>query len=113
MRVAELRRERRERDAEGARAAILRAAEEAFTRDGFSGARVDDIALAAGYNKALIFHYFDGKLGLYRALVARIKQENATRITDLMLRYLNELNRNTGVEDNRTVQRDSKAIAWE
>jgi TetR/AcrR family transcriptional regulator len=87
MRVAELRRERRERDAEGAREAILRAAEEAFTRDGFSGARVDDIALAAGYNKALIFHYFDDKLGLYRALVARIKLQNTARITDLMHRY--------------------------
>ena len=34
-------------------------------------------------------------------------------IPDLMLRYLNELNRNTGGEDNRTVQRDCKAIAWE
>ena len=34
-------------------------------------------------------------------------------IPDLMLRYLNELNRNTGGEDNRTVQRDCKVIAWE
>jgi HEAT repeat protein len=34
-------------------------------------------------------------------------------IPDLMLRYLNELNRNTGGEDNRTVQRDCKAVAWE
>ena len=34
-------------------------------------------------------------------------------IPDLMLRYLNELNRNTGGEDNRTVQRDCKAMAWE
>ena len=34
-------------------------------------------------------------------------------IPDLMLRYLNELNRNTGGQNNRTVQRDCKAIAWE
>ena len=27
-----------------------------------------------GYNKALIFHYFDDKLGLYRALMLRTKQ---------------------------------------
>ena len=64
----------RERDAEAARDAILGAAKEIFARDGFSGARVDDIARQAGYNKALIFHYFDDKLGLYRALMLRTKQ---------------------------------------
>ncbi len=34
-------------------------------------------------------------------------------IPDLMLRYLNELNRNVGGEDNVVVQRDAKVIAWE
>lgn len=36
-------------------------------------------------------------------------------VPDLMLRYLNELNRDaaTGQPDNRTVHRDSKIIAWE
>jgi TetR/AcrR family transcriptional regulator len=87
MLAAERKRERRERDAEGAREALLRAAEDVFARDGFSGARVEDIALAAGYNKALIFHYFGDKLGLYQTLVARIKQQNGERIGDLMRRY--------------------------
>jgi TetR/AcrR family transcriptional regulator len=64
----------RERDAETAREALLDAAQEIFARDGFSGARVDDIAQRAGYNKAMIFHYFDDKLGLYRALMLRTKQ---------------------------------------
>ena len=45
----------RGRDAEAAREAILNAAQEIFARDGFSGARVDDIAHHAGYNKALTF----------------------------------------------------------
>ena len=45
----------RERDAETAREALLDAAQEIFARDGFSGARVDDIAQRAGYNKALAF----------------------------------------------------------
>lgn len=69
-----LQRAGRERDAEAAREAILNAAQEIFARDGFSGARVDDIARTAGYNKALIFHYFDDKLGLYRALMSRTKE---------------------------------------
>jgi DNA-binding transcriptional regulator YbjK len=43
----------RGRDAETAREAILCAAQEIFARDGFSGARVDDIAHQSGYNKAL------------------------------------------------------------
>jgi TetR/AcrR family transcriptional regulator len=69
-----LQRAGRERDADAAREAILNAAQEIFARDGFSGARVDDIARHAGYNKALIFHYFDDKLGLYRALMSRTKE---------------------------------------
>jgi len=40
-----LQRTGRGRDAETAREATLNAAEEVFARDGFSGARVDDIAL--------------------------------------------------------------------
>lgn len=69
-----LQRAGRERDADAAREAILNAAQEIFARDGFSGARVDDIARTAGYNKALIFHYFDDKLGLYRTLMSRTKE---------------------------------------
>jgi AcrR family transcriptional regulator len=64
----------RPRGAEAAREAILDAAAAIFARDGFSGARVDEIAAAAGYNKALIFHYFDDKLGLYRAQMSRTKE---------------------------------------
>jgi HEAT repeat protein len=39
--------------------------------------------------------------------------EMAKTIPDLMLRYLNEINRNIGELDNRTVQRNCKAVAWE
>jgi TetR/AcrR family transcriptional regulator len=72
----------RGRDAETAREAILCAAQEIFARDGFSGARVDDIAHQSGYNKALIFHYFDDKLGLYRALMLRTKQHLFARFEE-------------------------------
>ena len=64
----------RERDAEVAREAILEAAEEVFAREGFAGARIDAIGAEAGYNKSLIFHYFGGKEGLYRAVIARLKR---------------------------------------
>jgi len=62
-------REGRERNAPRARAAILAAAEEMFALDGFSGARIDRIAEASGYNKSLLFQYFVDKAGLYRAVL--------------------------------------------
>src|SRR5258708_13050008 len=58
-------------DAEGARRAILNAAEEVFAQHGFDGARIDAIAKAAGYNKSLIFQYFGDKLGLYAEMIRR------------------------------------------
>jgi TetR/AcrR family transcriptional regulator len=66
---------RRERDAEGARLAILDAAEEIFAANGFDGARIDAIAAASGYNKSLIFHYFEDKLGLYAEVIRRADNE--------------------------------------
>jgi TetR/AcrR family transcriptional regulator len=62
-------------DAEGAREAILNAAEKVFAEHGFDGARIDAIAEAAGYNKSLIFHYYDDKLGLYAELIRRADRE--------------------------------------
>ncbi|MGH2514312.1 MAG: TetR/AcrR family transcriptional regulator [Ktedonobacterales bacterium] len=61
----------RSRDPEAAREAFLSAAEAIFARAGFDGARVEEIAARAGYNKALLFHYFGDKLGLYQAVVTR------------------------------------------
>jgi TetR/AcrR family transcriptional regulator len=62
-------------DAEGAREAILNAAEEVFAEHGFDGARVDAIAAASGYNKSLIFQYYGDKLHLYEAVVRRADAE--------------------------------------
>lgn len=87
MREAERRRQVRERDAEVAREAILRAARDIFAARGFSGARVDDIAEAAGYNKALIFHYFSDKLGLYQTLVGRMKSDMLGRFSTYLSQF--------------------------
>jgi TetR/AcrR family transcriptional regulator len=62
-------------DAEATREAILDAAEELFAKHGFDGARIDDIAEKSGYNKSLIFQYFDDKLGLYAAVVRRADEQ--------------------------------------
>jgi TetR/AcrR family transcriptional regulator len=62
-------------DAAGAREAILNAAEAVFAEHGFDGARIDAIAARSGYNKSLIFQYFDDKLGLYAEVLKRADRE--------------------------------------
>ena len=57
----------RRRDPEGAKAAILQAALEEFSRHGHSGARVDRIAKHAGVSKPLIYDYFGDKDAIYAA----------------------------------------------
>ena len=61
----------RTHDAEGAREAILNAAEKTFAEHGFDGARIDVIAKESGYNKSLIFQYYGDKLALYGAVIRR------------------------------------------
>lgn len=65
----------RAHDAKGARETILNAAEVVFAEHGFDGARIDAIAQASGYNKSLIFQYFDDKLGLYTEVNKRIDRD--------------------------------------
>ncbi|MBI4541681.1 MAG: TetR/AcrR family transcriptional regulator [Gemmatimonadetes bacterium] len=54
------------------RAEILAASESEFGVFGYSGARMNRIAAAAGVNKQLLFHYFASKEGLFNAAVSSI-----------------------------------------
>ena len=74
----------RAHNAVGAREAILNAAEKVFAEHGFDGARIDVIAVESGYNKSLLFQYFDDKLGLYAEIVKRADRE----MTELQKRIL-------------------------
>lgn len=56
----------------GAMAAILAAAEHVFARRGFHGARMAEIAAAAGLPKANLHYYFGTKDRLYRAVLEDI-----------------------------------------
>lgn len=49
------------------RARILEAALKEFSAKGLAGARTEQIAAAAGVNKALLYYYFEGKEKLYLA----------------------------------------------
>jgi AcrR family transcriptional regulator len=57
------------------RAAVFAAAADAFSRRGFDGVVVDDIARAAGVNKAMIYYHFTDKLALYRDIVCEMLRD--------------------------------------
>src|SRR5581483_12323263 len=50
---------------------ILDAALKEFAAKGFAGARVDVIARRARINKRMLYHYFEDKEGLFRAVLRR------------------------------------------
>lgn len=51
---------------------ILKAAEEEFSENGLSAARVDSIAQKAGVNKQLIYAHFSNKENLYSVLLEKV-----------------------------------------
>ncbi|MGH9598254.1 MAG: TetR/AcrR family transcriptional regulator [Terracidiphilus sp.] len=55
-----------------ARTRILDAALQEFSANGLAGARMDQIAAAAGVNKALIYYYFESKETLYLAALEMV-----------------------------------------
>lgn len=59
----------RPRDPERTKRDILVAAREEFVEHGLDGARVDRIALRAGANKRLLYHYVGNKEALYRRVL--------------------------------------------
>lgn len=88
------------RDAERTKAAILRAARDEFSEQGFNGARVDAVAARAKANKRLLYHYFGNKEALYLAVLLdaykeirrgerelRISQYDPVEAVDRVIRF--------------------------
>ena len=63
------------------RDAVFQAAARLFSARGFDGVSVDDIADAAGVNKAMIYYHFADKLALFRAVVADMLTAVAQHVT--------------------------------
>lgn len=74
----------RKRNRELSRARILDSAENAFANRGFDGARLRDIAQAAGVHHALVHHYYEDKVGLFRAVLTRALSQVSTSSMDLL-----------------------------
>lgn len=71
---------RRRLSAPDRRAAILDAALEVFSRRGYHGASIDDIAQQAGISKALIYEHFPSKKDLHASLLERHVSEIFERL---------------------------------
>jgi len=94
----------RSHDAEGAREAILNAAEQVFAEHGFDGARVDAIAKVAGYNKSLIFQYYGDKLSLYAEVMRRADEQTRWMQTEILPAFLVSTSEADGVRVNRLLR---------
>ena len=69
---------------EKTRSAILKAAMHEFASEGVAGARTDQIARAAGVNKALLYYYFKDKEALYGAVVDSIFEGMRDRLMQVL-----------------------------
>ena len=92
--------EKRTKNSNTTREAILNAAEAIFSEFGFNGARTEAIAQISGYNQALIFRYFGDKLGLYAEVLTRIDRE----VTELITQQLEPLLDDRIVTDARLLR---------
>ena len=59
---------------------ILDAASEVFAEKGFDGARVDELAKAAGVNKATLYYQVGDKEALYHAVLERVFRRTADEV---------------------------------
>ncbi len=68
------------------RARILDAALHEFSAHGLAGARTEQIAVAAGVNKALLYYYFESKEKLYMAALEMVADRVRDRSMAIFLR---------------------------
>lgn len=61
---------------------LLRAGGAEFGRQGYSAARIEDIARAAGVTKPIVYRHFESKKGLYLALLRQHETDLPTFVAD-------------------------------
>ncbi len=62
---------------------LLAHAREAFATRGYGATSLDDVAAAAGATKGAVYHHFDGKVGLFEAVIRQIHDEVEARVDAL------------------------------
>src|SRR5690348_1374356 len=72
------------RDADRSRESILDAAEDLFSRLGFEGVSLADIAELAEVSRGLPSYFFVDKQGLYRTVMERAAMQNRSAVLDVL-----------------------------
>jgi AcrR family transcriptional regulator len=67
---------------EATTAALLDAARELFARDGYAATSLEAVVGRAGVTKGALYHHFDGKQELFRAVFAREQERLAITVTE-------------------------------
>jgi AcrR family transcriptional regulator len=57
------------------RAALIRAARQLFGEQGYVDTSIDEVVAQAGVTKGAVYHHFDGKEGLFRAVFEQVHRE--------------------------------------
>ena len=67
---------------EATRAALISTARRLFAERGFAGISAEEIVGAAGVTRGALYHHFDGKPGLFRAVLEQVESETAARFAE-------------------------------
>jgi AcrR family transcriptional regulator len=103
----------RKRDPERTKQRILDAAIDEFARKGYAGARVADIAAAAGVNQQLISYYFGGKDGLAQAIGRRWRSYETALVSEEMSLAEQVERYGRALARDPKLLRASRLLAWE
>jgi AcrR family transcriptional regulator len=61
---------------------VLDSATELFATRGFAGVSLDDVAQAARVTRGAVYHHYGNKLGLFRAVAARLQSQVADAVVE-------------------------------
>jgi AcrR family transcriptional regulator len=75
---------RREADAQATREALIEAALALFTQRGYAGVGTEEIVARAKVTRGALYHHFDDKRDLFRAVFERVEADLMTRIGERM-----------------------------
>jgi AcrR family transcriptional regulator len=79
MKVARGRRTQAERS-EATQATLIGTARRLFAERGYAGVGTEEIVREAGVTRGALYHHFDGKAGLFRAVFEQLEEELAQRL---------------------------------
>jgi len=78
---------RKEEYAAATRAALIEVARARFAERGYADVSIDEIAAGARVTKGALYHHFDDKQALFRAVVEAVEAGLATRVRAAALRH--------------------------